>query len=103
MLPTRPSFGSGWAGPGAGARRKWLELSPAVPYRVGKQVDTHPQRGFPLFGWIVMHLRILPPVAQIALIGVVDRQAAVQEDPEPLGRFAIVHVNLGNSLGQIVD
>ena len=33
----------------------------------------HPQRGFPLCRCIVMHLRIFPPVTQVALIRVVDR------------------------------
>jgi hypothetical protein len=51
---------------------------------------------------IAVHLEILPAIAEIALIGVVDGQPPVDEDAEALGGLAVVLVDLGNPLGEIV-
>jgi hypothetical protein len=72
--------------------------SSAVSDGIGKEIHAHPERGLPLFGRIVVHFGILPPVTQIALIRVVDRQASIQEDPEPLSRLSVMDVDLRYAL-----
>mgnify|MGYP000158014288 CR=1 FL=1 len=40
-----------------------------------------------------MDIRVLEPVADVALVGVEHHQATVMEDPEALGRLAVVLVD----------
>src|SRR5437588_2897536 len=53
-------------------------------------------------GGIVVDLGILPPVAQVRLVGIVYDQAVAQKDPEPLGRQPVVLVDLGDPLREVV-
>ena len=51
---------------------------------------------------VVVHIGVLPTIAEITLVGVVDHQSPPDENPKPLRRLAIVLVNLRNTGWEIV-
>jgi hypothetical protein len=51
----------------------------------------------------VVHLWILPAIAQIGLVGVVHGEATIEEDPKPLGRLSVGDMDLWNPSGKVVD
>ena len=53
--------------------------------------------------WVVMDLRVFPSIAEIGLIGVVHGEPAVEENSETLRGLVVVHVDLGDPAGKVVD
>src|SRR5687768_13391942 len=76
--------------------------SPATSHRIEEEIGPHAERGFPFFRQVVVHVGILPAIAQIGLVAVEHDEPSVQKDPEALGRFPIMLVNLGDALGEVV-
>jgi hypothetical protein len=76
--------------------------SPAVSYRVRKEVYSHPECGLSLLRRIVVHLGIFPPIAQVRLIRVVDYEPAIEKDAESLRRLAVVSMDFRHALRKLV-
>src|SRR5258708_32884264 len=68
-----------------------------------EEIPSQTQRRFMQRRRIVMRLGILPPVAEIARVRVVNREAISEKNPESACRLPVVLVNLRNALRQIVN
>src|SRR5207302_677845 len=81
--------------------------SPGGAHGVRVEIHAHAQRGLMQFGRVVVDLGVLPPVAQVRLIGIVYDQTVTQKNAEPLRRQAVVLVDLGDALreriGYVID
>src|SRR5258708_30732415 len=81
------------------------ESSRDRPTRHGiyEEIHSHTQRRFMQRRRIVIRLGILPPVAEIARVRVVNREATSEKNPESPARLPAVPVNLRKPLRQTVN
>src|SRR2546430_7976577 len=69
---------------------------------VREEIDAHAQRGLVQFWGVVVDLGVLPPVAQVRLIGIVYDQTVTQKNAEALRRQAVMLVDLGEALRELI-
>src|SRR5260221_3913765 len=81
------------------------ESSRDRPTRHGiyEEIHSHTQRRFVQCRRIVIRLGIFPPIAEIARVRVVDRDAISETNPESAGPLPVVLVNLRNAPPNIVN
>src|SRR4051794_24692219 len=103
MLPNLHHFVPGEAGQDAEALRTWPVPSPAISYGIGEEVHAHADCRFPRLRWVVVNLRIFPPITEVRLVRVVHGEAAIEEYPESLRRLVVMRVDLRYTLRKIVD
>src|SRR5262245_20713198 len=69
---------------------------------VREQIHTHAKRSLVQRRRILVYLRVLPAIAEVAFVIVEHRKAVANEDPEPSSRLAVVLVDLWQAPGEVV-
>jgi len=64
------------------------------------QVSAHLQGGLMFLGWVAVHIKVFPAIAQVGLIAIEAYQAAFVYEAIALGWLAIVLVYLGQAVGK---
>ena len=64
-------------------------------------IGAHLEGSGSLFLRVAMHIRVLPAITQIALIGIKTDQSPLVKQTKSLWRLPVMFVNLGQSLGEI--